>query len=114
MSTLSTHVLDTSLGRPAANLSIRLERQSKDDAWQELGHARTNPDGRAPSLVPEGTTLGPAVYRLTFDTHGYFQALGKRGFYPYVQVVFELSAADEHYHVPLLLSPFGFSTYRGS
>jgi 5-hydroxyisourate hydrolase len=73
----------------------------------------TNSDGRAPALLPAGTALEPAVYRLTFDTATYFGSQGMRGFYPFVQVVFELQGLD-HYHVPLLLSPFGYSTYRGS
>jgi 5-hydroxyisourate hydrolase len=114
MSTLSTHVLDTARGGPAANLAIQLEEKSKDGGWRELSRATTNPDGRAPSLLPSTQPLEIGTYRLTFDTKGYFQALGMPGFYPYVQVVFEIAKANEHYHVPLLLSPFGYSTYRGS
>jgi 5-hydroxyisourate hydrolase len=113
MSTLSTHVLDTSIGRPAAGLALRLERQAPGGDFAELSRAETNDDGRAPTLVPSGAALAAGIYRLTFDTQGYFQAQGVRGFYPYVQVVFEL-AGEGHYHVPLLLSPFGYSTYRGS
>lgn len=110
--TLSTHVLDTSLGRPAAGLGLLLEVQV-GGAWKELARGTTNADGRAPGLVPREVQLEPGVYRLTFDTEGYFRARGVEGFYPYVSVVFALRGA-EHYHVPLLLSPYGYSTYRGS
>ena len=113
MNTLSTHVLDTRLGRPAAGLPLLLEQQT-DGSWQELARGRTNADGRAPNFLPKDAKLEAAVYRLTFDTGAYFQSQKTPGFYPYVQVVFELTAAGEHYHVPLLLSPFGYSTYRGS
>lgn len=113
MSTLSTHVLDTSRGRPAAGLPLLLERQA-GEGWQELARGTTNTDGRVKDFLPTGTQLAPAVYRLTFDTAAYHRAQRERGFYPYVQVVFEISTSGEHFHVPLLLSPFGFSTYRGS
>ncbi|MFZ5467929.1 MAG: hydroxyisourate hydrolase [Myxococcota bacterium] len=111
MSTLSTHVLDTSTGRPAAGLSLRLEAR-EGQGWKELGRGQTNADGRLKDLAPG--PLPPGVYRLTFDTAGYFRAQGKQGFYPEVTVMFDIAAANEHYHVPLLLSPYGFSTYRGS
>ncbi|HSP81661.1 MAG TPA: hydroxyisourate hydrolase [Myxococcaceae bacterium] len=114
MSTLSTHALDTSLGRPAAGLPLLLEAQRGEGAWKELARGVTNSDGRAPELLPPGTRLEPGTYRFTFDTGAYFRAREVKGFYPYVSVVFTLSAPDEHYHVPLLLSPFGYSTYRGS
>ena len=113
MSTLSTHVLDTSTGRPAEGLSLTLEARAGED-FRELSRGVTNADGRVKDLSGANTKLQPGVYRLTFDTGAWFQARGQRGFYPYVQVVFEIAATDEHYHVPLLLSPFGFSTYRGS
>lgn len=113
MSTLSTHVLDVSRGRPAAQLPIVLEAQ-ENGAWRELSRGVTNEDGRIKDFLPPGTRLAAGIYRLTFDTGAYFKARNERGFYPNVVVTFELSAPDEHYHVPLLLSPFGFSTYRGS
>lgn len=113
MSTLSTHVLDTSTGRPAEGLSLTLEARS-GEAFRELARGVTNADGRVKDLSGANTKLPPGVYRLTFDTGAWFQARGQRGFYPSVQVLFEVTATDEHYHVPLLLSPFGFSTYRGS
>ena len=112
-SPVTTHVLDTARGRPAAGVPVSLEAGAGADAWKELGRGATNADGRAADLLPGGT-LQPGRYRLTFDTAAYFKAEGLQGFYPYVQVVFEIRQAGEHYHVPLLLSPFGYSTYRGS
>lgn len=115
MSTLSTHVLDTQWGRPAAGVPILLEAQERGGAgWRELARGTTNSDGRVKDFLPAGTSLEPGVYRMTFDTAEYFRAHSVKGFYPYVSVVFEIHSAGEHYHVPLLLSPFGFSTYRGS
>lgn len=117
MSTLSTEVLDTSTGRPAAGLSLSLDVQRRISGlspWQELARGVTGEDGRVAELLPPGSRLEPGTYRLYFDTGAYFHARGVRGFFPYIEVVFELTAADEHYHVPLLLSPFGYSTYRGS
>lgn len=114
MSTLSTHVLDVSVGKPAANLSIVLLKDAGQAQWRELARGVTNSDGRVKDFLPAGTKLEPGVYRLTFDTAAYFKASGTKGFYPYVEITFELQAPDEHYHVPLLLSPYGFSTYRGS
>lgn len=111
MSTLSTHVLDTARGRPAEGLAILLEAQ-EGSRFQELARGTTNADGRVKDFL-QGRTLAPGVYRLTFDTGAYFAAQGTKGFYPSVSVLFELGA-ESHYHVPLLLSPYGFSTYRGS
>jgi 5-hydroxyisourate hydrolase len=113
MSTLSTHVLDTQSGRPAEGVPITLELQGAD-GWRELARGTTNADGRVRDFLPAGTHLEAGTYRMTFHTAEYFRAHSVRGFYPYVPVVFELAATDEHYHVPLLLSPFGYSTYRGS
>ena len=109
---ISTHVLDTSTGKPARDLAILLERK-RDAGWEKVGAASTNADGRAPELVPGGAKIAPGVYRLTFETGAYFKAGGVQGFYPSVTVLFELRD-DSHHHVPLLLSPFGYSTYRGS
>lgn len=114
MSTLSTHVLDTQWGRPAAGVPITLEAQEGTSGWRELAKGTTNADGRVRDFLPEGTNLEPGIYRMTFHTAEYFRAHSVKGFYPYVSVVFEIHSAGEHYHVPLLLSPFGFSTYRGS
>jgi 5-hydroxyisourate hydrolase len=115
MSTLSTHVLDTARGRPAAGVPIVLEvLGAATGQWKELARGVTNADGRVRDFLPPGATVEPGTYRMTFETGTYFRAQGTPGFYPYVSVVFELAAPAEHYHVPLLLSPFGYSTYRGS
>jgi len=113
MSQITTHVLDTSLGRPVAGVPVTLEIQAGNGAWTELSRGATDADGRLRHLLAEGT-LKPATYRLTFETKEYFRAQHKGGFYPHVSVVFEVRDAAEHFHVPLLLSPYGYSTYRGS
>jgi 5-hydroxyisourate hydrolase len=112
MSPITTHVLDTARGRPAAGLPITLAID-EDGSWRELARGTTNADGRIADLLASGA-LAAARYRMRFDTGSYFSSLGVRGFYPYVEVVFDIEAPDQHYHVPLLLSPFGYSTYRGS
>jgi 5-hydroxyisourate hydrolase len=109
MSAITTHILDTSRGQPAADVSVRLERDGRF-----LGDGVTDEDGRLRDLLPDGMKLPPAVYRLTFDTGAYFRAQGVEGFYPRVTIDFEVRDGEQHYHVPLLLSPFGYSTYRGS
>ena len=114
MSAITTHVLDTSQGRPAAGISVSLERQAEDGKWDHVGRGQTDGDGRLKALYPSNDTLKPGVYRLTFDTQKYFDALDVETFYPEVIVVFETASGESHYHVPLLLSPFGFSTYRGT
>ena len=113
MSTITTHVLDVSIGRPAANVPVLLEMQSANGAWSEAGHGATYSDGRLKDLA-EGKTLSAGIYRLTFDTRSYFAGRNIAGLYPQVMIVFEVKDAREHYHIPLLLSPFGYSTYRGS
>lgn len=107
-STLSTHVLDTAQGRPAAGVNLALHRL-QDDEWVAVATATSDADGRASGLAPAGLQAG--TYRLWFDTGGYFP---DGGFYPEVTVVFIVAGSAEHYHVPLLLSPYGYSTYRGS
>ena len=107
MSGITTHVLDTSRGCPAAGVPVVLER-SVDAGWEPVGRGTTDADGRAGELL--GTTPEPGRYRLTFDTGSYLEG----GFYPEVSVTFVVESGEEHYHVPLLLSPFGYSTYRGS
>jgi 5-hydroxyisourate hydrolase len=109
---ISTHVLDTARGRPAQGVPVVLER-SAQDGWYELGRGATDADGRVRDLLPDGAPVADGRYRLTFDTGAYFRARGEAAFYPEVAVVFTV-AGDEHHHVPLLLSPFGYSTYRGS
>jgi 5-hydroxyisourate hydrolase len=114
MTTITTHVLDTSRGRPAAGIPITLERQAGGEQWQTIGEGETDADGRLRSLTSGAATLPPGLYRLVFDVAGYFTAHGAPAFYPTVVVVFETAEGEQHYHVPLLLSPFGYSTYRGS
>lgn len=113
MSTISTHVLDTARGVPGEGLPITLEAR-EGDAWEKIGGGVTNDDGRVTDLLQSRERLTEGVYRMTFDTETYFERHAIEGFYPVVRVVFEVMAPDEHYHVPLLLSPFGYSTYRGS
>jgi 5-hydroxyisourate hydrolase len=107
---ISTHVLDTSRGRPASNVGIKLDRQEAGD-WQEVSRATTDADGRARELARDGQ---PGMYRLTFEVSGYFSALGQEHFFPFVSVVFQIRNPGERHHIPLLISPFGYSTYRGS
>jgi 5-hydroxyisourate hydrolase len=113
MSHITTHVLDVSLGRPAANVAVILETQSVRGEWEEVAQGATDADGRlrdwtAAKALPAGT------YRLIFDTRAYFAARKIANLYPQIVIVFEVRDAQEHYHIPLLLSPFGYSTYRGS
>jgi 5-hydroxyisourate hydrolase len=110
VSGITTHVLDTSRGRPAAGVPVVLER-AVDSGWEPVGRDTTNADGRASGLLASPPADGR--YRITFDTGAYFRALGETAFYPEVLVTF-VTGGEEHYHVPLLLSPFGYSTYRGS
>jgi 5-hydroxyisourate hydrolase len=113
MSQITTHVLDVSLGRPAANVPVILEVQAAGGAWTEAGRGSTDGEGRWKDLAA-GKALGAGTYRLIFDTHAYFAARQIEGLYPQVTIVFEVRDAEEHYHIPLLLSPYGYSTYRGS
>jgi len=113
MSHITTHVLDLSLGRPAANVSVILEAQSLAGLWTETARGATDADGRLRDW-PAAKTLPAGTYRLTFDTRDYFAAHKIASLYPQVVIVFEVRDAQEHYHIPLLLSPFGYSTYRGS
>jgi 5-hydroxyisourate hydrolase len=114
MSAITTHVLDTSRGKPASGVSIILEIQTAEHGWQELGRGRTDSDGRLRDLLAPDFVLQEGVYRLTFETAGYFATQNISSFYPQVAVVFRVQDAAQHYHVPLLLNPFGYSTYRGS
>lgn len=112
MKSVSTHVLDIHRGRPAQGVPVTLER--KDEAgFTRLEQATTDADGRVKELVPEGR-LTTGIYRITFDTGSYFAAQGVEGFYPEASIVFVIRDAAAHYHVPLLLSAHGYSTYRGS
>jgi 5-hydroxyisourate hydrolase len=114
MSAITTHVLDTTSGRPARGVPITLELQDRQGEWHLLGQGTTDEDGRLRTLLLPGAEPSVGVYRLTFDTRGYFAAHHVEGFYPQVSVVFHVRDATQHYHVPLLLNPYGYSTYRGS
>lgn len=113
MSQITTHVLDTSLGMPAQGITIKLQKPTGDDLWENITTGVTNEDGRIPGFLDENTILEPGIYRMYFETKPYFDKQGIKGFYPYVPIVFEIQDTD-HYHVPLLLNPYGISTYRGS
>ena len=114
MSAITTHVLDTALGRPAAGIAVRLEQRARGGEWTAIGQGETDSDGRLRSLHPEGSPLTPGVYRITFETRRYFESRRVAAFYPEVVVVFEITAGEAHYHVPLLIAPFGYTTYRGT
>ncbi len=114
MSSITTHVLDTARGRPAPGVPIVLEVRDAGRNWREIGRGETDADGRLRELLPEGFALAEGQYRLTFDTEAYFAADGAEAFYTEVIVSFVVRDAGAHYHVPLLLSPYGYSTYRGS
>jgi 5-hydroxyisourate hydrolase len=114
MGAITTHVLDTARGRPAAGVAVVLERSTADNTWQIVGRGATDSDGRLRTLMSEPESAPPGVYRLVFETRAYFEALDVRSFYPYVTVTFEVLQGEPHCHVPLLVSPFGYSTYRGS
>jgi 5-hydroxyisourate hydrolase len=119
MSAITTHVLDLALGRPAAGVGIALERREDGDGlslerWSHLGSGTTDTDGRLKALLPDSYVVQAGTYRLRFDTAAYFDEQKVDCFYPTVTIEFAVRKAGEHYHVPLLLSPFGYSTYRGS
>lgn len=114
MSAITTHVLDIAVGRPASGVPVVLEYESEGGAWKEIGRGETDGDGRLRDLLPTDFDLTKGTYRLTFDTSAYFNAQGAQGFYPEVSIAFIVHDAAQHYHVPLLLSPYGYSTYRGS
>ena len=114
MSRISTHVLDTVAGKPAAGVPVRLQRQNSSGNWTTLTSARTDEDGRCGELLPEGASLAAGTYRLSFDTATYFATCGVDGLYPAVEILFRVRNGETHFHIPLLLSPNGYTTYRGS
>lgn len=109
MTQITTHILDTSTGRPAAGVTVTIS-VFQDGVWQLLAQKSTNDDGRTGPMIQDGTS---GIYKLHFETGAYFEQTGRSGFYPYVDLIFTTSN-EPHYHVPLLLNPYGYSTYRGS
>ncbi len=112
MSQITTHILDTTRGKPAAGVTITLYEKVGSE-WVDIAAGITNHDGRIANLMKEDALLAYGVYKLHFGTKEYFKVLGVESFYPCVEIIFEIRT-KEHYHVPLLLNPFGYSTYRGS
>ena len=112
MSEITTHVLDISIGRPAAGVPVILEIE-KTGGWKELSRGATDGDGRLRHLLAPGSLI-EGTYRLTFETQHYFHSRKIEGLYPQVSIVFQVRDAKQNYHIPLLLSPYGYSTYRGS
>ena len=113
MSPITTHVLETTHGRPAAGMAVRLERDEGGN-WVLLGEGETDADGRLRTLLAADTPLAAGTYRLQFETAAFYRRLGEATFYPRVTVEFTAAPGEAHYHVPLLLSPFGYTTYRGT
>lgn len=112
-SPITTHVLDTTRGKPARGIRISLEKKQRK-TWMKLASGKTNADGRIMDLLSPGFNLSVGVYRMKFETSAYFKSMRSKSFYPYIEITFEIEDTAAHYHVPLLLNPFGYSTYRGS
>ena len=112
MSQITTHILDTSIGKPAAGVSIHLHKLI-NDGWENLASGVTNSDGRIPDLLAKEIKVQPGVYSMLFDVAAYFAKNNIVSFYPRIRIEFE-TFDEAHYHIPLLLNPFGYSTYRGS
>jgi 5-hydroxyisourate hydrolase len=113
VSAITTHVLDTARGAPAVGVEVVLERQHNAE-WQTIGRGLTDADGRQRALMADTAVALAGIYRLRFDTGSYFASQSMTAFFPQVTVMFEVPEGRAHHHVPLLLSPFGYTTYRGS
>jgi hydroxyisourate hydrolase len=125
-SPITTHVLDTCLGKPAAHVAVRLERKApgSSHAWEMVAVGKTNIDGRIPDLLPPSDYISPGIYRISFDTAEYMSRckaqhptfFAEVPFYPAASVQFQISdeQVHQHFHVPLTWNPYGYSTYRGS
>ena len=111
MSWITSHILDTAKGKPAQGVTIILSKQVGED-WAEIARGITNTDGRV-SDFPNDVVKQPGTYKIKFETGAYFKKLAIPTFYPFVEIIFE-TTGEEHYHIPLLLNAFGYSTYRGS
>jgi len=114
MKRISTHILDLNHGRPAMDVPVRLEKQNSTGDWRLLTSSRTDHQGRCDQLLPEGEELSAGVYRLIFETGSYFAMQKTAALYPIVEVTFRVQDSESHFHIPLLLSPNGYTTYRGS
>jgi len=110
---ISTHILDTALGQPAAGVPITLARMTNKE-WLLISDAMTDQDGRCKHLLPSTQSLQPGTYRVHFDTAAYYKQRQLDGLYPYVEIVFTVTNSEQHYHIPLLLAANGYTTYRGS
>ena len=114
MKGISTHVLDLGKGRPAPAVPVRLEREESPGKWRALGSAQTDQDGRCAQLLRENEILSPGIYRLTFDTASYYGPQKIDSLYPRVEIIFQVREGEQRFHIPLLLSANGYTTYRGS
>ncbi|CAO3687750.1 unnamed protein product [Umbelopsis vinacea] len=115
-SPVTCHVLIASTGIPGKNVAVKIEQLIRPLPTSRSYQRRkqTNDDGRCPTLLPANHQIEKGIYRVTFETKKYFESQGQACFYPYVQIVFELSNTEQHYHIPLLISPYSYTTYRGS
>jgi len=114
MSAITTHILDTSLGQPASNIHVLLAHRTDEEQWVRLAEAVTDADGRIGTLLSADQMLVAGIYRLCFQTADYFAAQNRQTLYPQITIEFTIVDTTQHYHIPLLLNPFGYSTYRGS
>jgi 5-hydroxyisourate hydrolase len=114
MRRISTHILDIAQGKPASDVLVRLEKQATTGGWRVLNSVRTDLNGRSPALLLEAEDLSAGVYRLIFDTSSYFARQNVDALYPAVEVTFQAREGEAHFHIPLLLTPNGYTTYRGS
>lgn len=114
MSGISTHILDTFLGKPATSIAVMLDRKTEDDSWQRLASQQTDGDGRCRQLLPDGYPLTPGQYRIRFETQPYHLSQGRIGLYPFIEITFLVRDDDVLLHIPLLLTPNGYTTYRGT
>jgi 5-hydroxyisourate hydrolase len=114
MKGISTHILDIAQGKPARDVAVRLEKQNPGGDWRPLSSARTDQDGRCARLLADGEEVSAGVYRLIFETGAYHAAAGVDALYPVVEVSFRVRPGESHFHIPLLLSPNGYTTYRGA
>ena len=112
MSQLTSHILDTTQGKPAADVTVILY-SGENDNWTEMKRGKTNMEGRINDLLADDVVLQTGIYKLRFETKDYFDSRSIPTFYPYVEIVLDI-ATEHHYHIPLLLNPFGYTTYRGS